>query len=37
MIEIDGKYYLLEDTDLKDGHKVKREKDNKNVWRYRCP
>ena len=37
MIEIDGKYYLLEDTDLKGGHKVKREKDTKNVWRYLCP
>jgi twinkle protein len=37
MIEIDGKYFLLEDTDLKDGHKVKREKDNRNVWRCRCP
>ena len=37
MIEIDGKYYLLEEADLKDGHKVKREKDTKNVWRCRCP
>lgn len=37
MIEIDGKYYLLEDTDLKSGHKVKREKDTKNVWRCLCP
>ena len=37
MKEIDGKYFLLEETDLKDGHKVKREKDQKNVWRCRCP
>ena len=37
MKEIDGKYYLLEETDLKDGHKVKREKDTKNVWRCLCP
>ena len=37
MKEIDGKYFLLEDTDLKSGHKVNREKDSKNVWRCRCP
>ena len=37
MIEIDGKYFLLEDTDLKSGNKVKRQNDTKNVWRCRCP
>jgi len=36
MKTIDGKYYLLEDTDLRDAHRVKRN-DNKNVWRCRCP
>lgn len=37
MKEIDGKYFLLDETDLKDGSKVQRQKDNKNVWRCRCP
>ena len=37
MIEIDGKYFLLEDTDLKGGNKVSRQNDTKNVWRCRCP
>ena len=36
MKTIDGKYYLLEDTDLRDAHRVKRN-DSKNVWRCRCP
>jgi len=37
MIEIDGKYYVLEDDDLKGGNKVNRQHDTKNVWRCRCP
>lgn len=36
MKTIDGKYYLLEETDRNSGHKVKRT-DEKNVWRYLCP
>ena len=37
MIEIDGKYYVLDADDMKGAHKVKRQKANENVWRCRCP
>ena len=37
MKTIDGKYYVLEESDLAGGHKVQRQKDTKNVWRCRCP
>ena len=37
MIEIDGKYYVLDADDMKGAHKVKRQHDTKNVWRCRCP
>ena len=36
MKEIDGKYFLLEESDLKGGNKARRN-DGKNVWRCRCP
>lgn len=36
MKTIDGKYYLLDDTDMKSAHKVKRS-DSNNVWRCQCP
>ena len=37
MRTIDGKYYVLDDAELKSAHQVRREKDSKNVLRCQCP
>ena len=37
MKTIDGKYYVLDDAELRSAHKVRREKDSKNVLRCQCP